>query len=119
MKKETKHRWEKEPFILRKCPLKYKKTLETVIEFIAGISILWMIGGLLYYLLKLPTTLINEQPDIPIYRCFTWCLLVLGPKLFVILYLLLVFIILFIIVYCIGASDYLIHKKSTNKRIKD
>ncbi|MBU0533283.1 MAG: hypothetical protein KJ887_00585 [Candidatus Omnitrophica bacterium] len=119
MKKETKHRWEKEPLILRKCPLKYKKTLETVIEFIAGISILWMILGLLYCLLKLPTNLLNEQPSIPIYRFLVWCLIVLGPKLFVSLYLLFIFIVLFIIVYCIGASDYLIHKKSMNKRVKD
>jgi hypothetical protein len=63
MKKEIKHRWEKEPLILRKCPLKYKKTLETTIEFIAGISILWMTLGLLYYLLKLPMRILDGQLD--------------------------------------------------------
>ncbi|MDD5454323.1 MAG: hypothetical protein PHW62_02335 [Candidatus Ratteibacteria bacterium] len=118
IKKDKKYHWETEPLLLRKCPLKYKKTLEIIIEFIAGISILWMLLGSLYYLLKLPMRTLNGQTDTPGYKFFAWGLTTLGPALFVSLYLLFIFIVLFIVVYCIGASDYLIHKKSTQKKVK-
>ncbi len=78
-----------------------------------------MLAGSLYYLLKLPMRTLDGQTDTPGYKLFAWCLTALGPELFVSLYLLFIFLGLLIVVYCIGASDYLIHKKSKDKRTKD